>query len=128
MSDLQKLYSAKSDAKDAFESAKDALHSYLEPILEAVGIDRVYVEGVEFNASEVIVRYGWSCRGCRSDDAITLPVAIFESVDPLTAAREWKERDKAKKKAANEAETRAQIERLQKSLEPQARAGEKKHE
>lgn len=115
---LEFLLQTIASAHEIVRTAEDARDAFLEPILTALGINTKTSGTTHCSIVKgfVHITQSGSSRGYAWDRQYTFPLAIFNNIDPVAAAKLYAE-EQTKTKAEDErAAKRAQIKELRKEL------------
>jgi hypothetical protein len=113
---LQKLFDERDVAKACFESAEKRISDYLVPIITAAkGFDKkFFCTDVFVDGDRVHIQCAWRYN---DHDQVSLPKSIFTSLDPIIAAKAYKQRCDDATRVLELKRAHAEIERLQKLVE-----------
>ena len=119
MSKIQELIDARNEAEEALDRTRTELQEFIFPIIKAAGIGEPrgeWITRIETYNGNLNVTTEWSARNCSNNSDYKIPMSILNAKDPIAEAEKYKRNKELLQKAADRANTLAQIERLQKTL------------
>ena len=95
MSKFDKLKKSMDKAEEAYRSKQADFETLITEVLSVFKINNDHYDEIWSNETNVFVNFSWRAAGCNCSDSITLPKSIFDSENPVEAAKLYKiEQDK----------------------------------
>jgi hypothetical protein len=116
MSKLEELLINVEIAKGKVDEAEGELSFFLEPILTVLKATGGGISSVTTSGDNLYIERTGSCRGCRWDDDYKFPLAIFESENPIEAAKKYMDAQQQAYEKAEHQKKLNELKRLQEEL------------